>query len=353
MSQMTPYPTSDTARLEAAGDWLQRLRTEPQSEELLAEWLQWCAEPANQDAFERIRSVWQAIDAPELQPTIERARRSFVRSPLRRRGGRRWLWSAGLAAAVALCFVLAGWQWSDRTDQITRTFVTAQAENKTELLPDGSRIDLGARSRIEVRYTPARRDVTVAAGEAFFTVAKNPARLFVVTAGAVSVTAVGTAFNVRRAEDGTVVTVSEGVVKVEPKAATASATAANLENPPSVQVTAGQQVSYSAPEGRLAVARVDPALASSWREGVLKFVDEPLGSVVAYVNRYSARQIVIADPVLARRSYTGTVYGGQVDEWLLGLERIYPLKAISDGSGTVTLIPAPEHRDAVATDRNS
>jgi transmembrane sensor len=352
MSQTTPHATADAARLEAAGEWLQRLRTEPQSEELLAEWLRWCAEPANQDAFERIRSVWQAIDAPELQSTVERARRSFVRAPARRRGVRRSVWSAGLAAGIVVSAVFAGWQWLERADEATRIFVTAQAENKTELLPDGSRIDLGARSRVEVRYTPARREVTIAAGEAFFTVAKNPARPFVVTAGAVRVTAVGTAFNVRRADGDTVVTVSEGVVKVE-SASSAPASSASPDAPAPLQAAAGQQVRYLAPVGRLAVASVDPALAASWRDGVLKFVDEPLGSVVAYVNRYSVRQIVIADPILAQRSYTGTVYGGQVDEWLQGLERIYPLKAVGTGAGTVTLIPAPAHRQAAAAGSNS
>ena len=51
-------------------------------------------------------------------------------------------------------------------------------------------------------------------GEAYFTVAKNPGRPFVVAAGGVGVRAVGTAFNVRLDSDAVEVLVTEGRVQV-------------------------------------------------------------------------------------------------------------------------------------------
>jgi len=56
--------------------------------------------------------------------------------------------------------------------------------------------------------------VRLVRGEAHFTVAKNPARPFIVEAGGVAVRAVGTAFDVRHADGAIEVLVTEGKVHV-------------------------------------------------------------------------------------------------------------------------------------------
>ena len=58
------------------------------------------------------------------------------------------------------------------------------------------------------------RNVRIDKGEAWFQVAKDKKRPFVVAAGDVRVRAVGTAFSVRRLEEGADVQVTEGVVEV-------------------------------------------------------------------------------------------------------------------------------------------
>ncbi len=56
---------------------------------------------------------------------------------------------------------------------------------------------LNTNSRVEIRFTPEQRNVRLLAGQAWFQVAKNPNRPFVVEAGNRRVTALGTAFDVR------------------------------------------------------------------------------------------------------------------------------------------------------------
>ena len=69
-------------------------------------------------------------------------------------------------------------------------------------LPDGSFASLNTASRVSVRFTPERRAVRLEEGEAWYQVAHDRARPFVVEAGPVRVQAVGTAFSVRRREGG-------------------------------------------------------------------------------------------------------------------------------------------------------
>jgi transmembrane sensor len=81
-------------------------------------------------------------------------------------------------------------------------------------LPDGSVLQLNTDSVVETAYSPTERRVRLKKGEAFFSVAKNPQRPFWVDVGAVSVRAVGTAFNVRFRPEAVEVLVKEGKVSV-------------------------------------------------------------------------------------------------------------------------------------------
>ncbi|MEJ1961315.1 MAG: FecR domain-containing protein [Gammaproteobacteria bacterium] len=66
---------------------------------------------------------------------------------------------------------------------------------------DGSAITLNTDSQLRVALTEAERRVDLKQGEAFFEVAKDSTRPFVVEAGRKRVVAVGTKFSVRRDGD--------------------------------------------------------------------------------------------------------------------------------------------------------
>jgi transmembrane sensor len=344
MTHPTALNEIDPVRLQEAADWVQRLQTEPEDEALLASWLQWSSISENSRAFEQVSAVWQALETPRLQAVLERSRTTDNRARLASSRSRWMTPRIAMAAGLLLSLGVGVWYVAEHlVANNGSTFTTEVAEHKTEWLADGSRVDLGADSRLRVRMTNARRDVVVTKGEAFFTVARDAARPFVVTAGEVRVVVLGTQFNVRRTAGATVVTVREGSVRVQPSATREQPQSTDTGAAP-MQAGPGEQVRYSEPLRRLSMTRVDPELAASWRQGVMKFVDEPLSSVVAYVTRYSTREIRIDDSDLAARTYTGTVYGGEIDEWLLGLERIYPLRVVPDGARAVTLVPNPGER---------
>jgi transmembrane sensor len=246
---------------------------------------------------------------------------------------------AGAVAATLLLGVTAAFFVQQQIENAGREIhATPIAQHDTDLLADGSRLEIGAASRVTSRYSEQRREIEVQEGEAFFEVAHDPERPFVVRAGEVRIRAVGTAFNVRRGATRTVVTVSEGAVEVLFKHWYDLFTPAGERR---TLARAGEQAVYDRSTGRLHTEAVDTEAATAWRRDSrsFSFLNEPLADVVAYVNRYSERKIVIADDVLARRTFTGSVHHDRGKDWLRALERAYPLRVQQAEDGAIRLVP--------------
>jgi transmembrane sensor len=237
-----------------------------------------------------------------------------------------------LAASVALLVGIAGWLALRYYD--VQVLDTAVGEQRRITLADGSRLDLAPDSRVSARFTLARRDVRLVRGQAFFTVAHNAVRPFVVHANSLTVTAVGTEFDVRMGPSSTVVTVSEGRVNVAPGADGAGS--GPLTTTETVRASVGQRVTFSKAAQRLSVATVDPKAAGAWRDGTLQFVGEPLEDVINAINRYTARQIVVA-PAFQQTRFTGTVSPPKVRDWLKALEHIYAVEVVDQGANGILI----------------
>lgn len=326
-------------RMKTAADWLIRLHDAPDDETLAAAWLQWCEEdPRNIEEFRSAQSVWHAaIPAP----TAVRAQigRPTGRLSRMRAWQQRWA-PARVAIAVAAALILTigiGWTILDqRIDSSAQSYATAVGGTGSTVLPDGSRVDLGADSRITILYTADRRRVSVDFGEAYFSVAKNPRRPFLVTAGDMQVTAVGTAFNVRRHPGRVVVAVGEGRVELDNKERRGESR--QPHEVPSMPLRAGQQAVYSGTSRSIEVASIHLADVASWRRGVLKYVHEPLGNVVLDLNRYHSKPIVISDTRLSQMPFTGAVFSTRIDDALRALEGAFPVQ-VQEHADRIELSP--------------
>jgi transmembrane sensor len=238
-----------------------------------------------------------------------------------------------LAAGVLLAVGVGA--WSLRYYSQSQEFVTAPGEQRSESLADGSRLDLAPDTQVRIHFALFRRDVQLQHGQAYFAVSHSALRSFVVRAEDLAVTATGTAFDVRTSPTGTVVTVSEGSVKVTPRDEEGAGSGIA---PQELLAGKGQRVTLSMTTHRLSTAAIDPVVAESWRGGVLPFVGEPLEDVVGEINRYSARKIDIA-PDFAQARFTGTVSLGHVDDWLNALPQIFSVEVIDRGSNEIHIRP--------------
>jgi transmembrane sensor len=181
---------------------------------------------------------------------------------------------------------------------------TQVGERSFLVLADGSKVTLNTASAVRADYSGRDRRLTLLRGEAFFDVAKDPLRPFVVTAGSRQVIAVGTSFNVRLQDHGVRVTLVEGKVRVTRSRPEVSGAGAQDPAGPAVTLVAGSALVAEA-DGADRVERLDADRATSWRNGKLVFEGERLADVVAEMNRYSRETLEIADPALEDRRVSG------------------------------------------------
>jgi transmembrane sensor len=239
-------------------------------------------------AYLRISAIWQNADvlnhgAPIAIPS--------ARVPAW--SGRGWRIAACLT--IALAAVGATW-W--RFSQ-PRSYATAAAERRTILLPDGSNVELNAKSKIQIEFSSAERGVSLTEGQALFSVLKNAQRPFVVRVGEVRVRAVGTRFDVYRKPAEATITVVEGQVVV-----IAAVSATGNQTIPTLMVSAGEQAKLG-PRSPGIAYKTNVAAATSWTQGMLTFDSTPLAQVMEEYNRTGSRRLVIEDPNLLKFHISG------------------------------------------------
>ena len=273
-------------------------------ERAFAAWLE--ADASHRGLFQEFGGTWTLMrQAPPLSATgtSQMPRAAELTSSVRRSRTSFWV---PLAAAAAL--TLAYFQWQ-RHAPIAEPMATEIGTSRQWELADGSRVRLNTDSVLVTDFTTKERRVRLQRGEAFFEVAKNPARPFIVEAAGVTVRAVGTAFNVRLGPEDVDVLVTEGKVRVGtvvPPTATARPSLAEISAHQRVVVSravASAPAPVAPPVARVPADEVARRLA--WQDGRLDFFDTPLGEMVAEFNRYNRHQLAIVDPELAALRFGG------------------------------------------------
>jgi len=234
-------------------------------------------------------------------------------------------WAAGLAAAAALAVGVFLFQ------QRPREFATAAAQRQSIVLDDGSRAELNARTAITVRLRQAARYVRLEAGEAYFEVARDPARPFFVETEAGTVRVTGTKFNVRAAPPGSLeVTVLAGSVAVSAGPDGALAHEFHLTPGDQIAVEGGLPA-----QRRLASGAAEDAIA--WREGRIVFADTPLAVALERFAAYHGRRLTVA-PEAAGLLLGGRYTLDDLDGFLAAAEKMLPVRVLRGEQGAVRLV---------------
>lgn len=144
-------------------------------------------------------------------------------------------------------------------------------------LCDGTKVYLNSGTTLEF---PSRFDGKVRSvilkGEAYFDVARNVSKPFVVEVDEMKVKVLGTSFNVKSYVDepGVYTTLVEGSVAIL------------RDGQPEKKIKPGEQTYYNKGVGTLSIAEVDVNEFTSWKDGLFYFKDIALEEILRIVSRW-------------------------------------------------------------------
>ncbi|MBR4519841.1 MAG: FecR domain-containing protein [Paludibacteraceae bacterium] len=166
-------------------------------------------------------------------------------------------------------------------------------EHSRVTLPDGTALTLNAQTTVRYNLADGKRQVSID-GEAFFEVARDPEHPFVVSANGMTVTCLGTSFDVRNYSDESNISVvlRDGKVRV-------NACDADLTMEPGSRVLMDRQT--------LALSKhtVTPSDYTAWLNGEIKYNDQTLEEIAAELSRNYNIDLVITSDELKQERFTG------------------------------------------------
>ena len=243
-------------------------------------------------------------ELPQVEDVIWRAEARTARSLERGEAGlgrrlrprRRWVrwsdWGAVGAVAMLLLFL---WQiipqlGNNAAGPPLQAFATGPGETEMVRLADGSVVRLGPESRLTASPDDHERAVFMS-GEAFFAVATDPTRPFLITTDVGSAHVLGTRFHLAADDEELSVAVVEGRVAL---------TGSGHE----VQVGAGQATSLLRGQPQDLAAAPPIETVAAWLDDFLIFHDTPLSVAMAEVEERYGTEVVVGEPALLDRTLT-------------------------------------------------
>lgn len=312
----------DGVHREAAA-WHARLNAPHVTNTDLEAFFLWRRDEANARAYDRLAAITEQMESLAGDPQIEAAAVAALRSRPRRGMSslmRRAAWLGGafaLAAATALVIVMI--------PPRTVIYESDVGERRIVRLSDGSQLQLDTDSRARVRLGKQERRVFLDEGQAYFVVARD-GRPFRVVADDVTVTALGTRFEVSKLRGRVGITLTEGRVEVK------AVGKAGLTLHPGEEVLVD---AASPPQPR----KIDIEHAVSWTDDRLYFEDATLAEAVEEVNRYSSRKITLGAGAAPDVKINGAFDTGDIEAFAMAASELLPLRAEAGRNGEIVLLP--------------
>ncbi|MEM0912451.1 MAG: FecR domain-containing protein [Pseudomonadota bacterium] len=335
--------------LKEAHQWREALYREEVSEKISTEFERWLAHShTHQKAYKEALSFWQALEGLEapltspLKQSHEVRRKNdfllFWKSRLLDTLSATHLVGAGVAAFIFVVVAFFSFQPLEQpssSNAKATAFASQTAEIKTIQLEDGSILILSADTSIKATLSDTQRRIELEKGAVFFDVTKDEKRPFVVYADDFIVSVLGTSFEVSRDNDVFRAAVESGVVDVSfPYYIANKASRANAM----LTLDAGQQAFASVASGLKAEQGGSVSAIAQWRKGKISYQGETLNEVIAELNRFSAKPILLdqwipADSLRLR----GTFDTSNIEAVIRTIASVHSLQAdISDNKIVLT-----------------
>lgn len=295
----------------------------------LDDWL--AQDPKRRELFGEAIDVWRAPETALAAALVEESsyeNKGTSRNNLLSSFWRNWRIAVpigGVLAAAAIALAI-GPMLSPPLPPSDAVQIAQAPSDQTSsvLLEDGSKVTLERKARISFDNAGAVRTATLEAGEAFFSIAKDKERPFVLDAGDAQIRVLGTQFNVNTWDQGISVTVLEGRVSFRDKSSQKI-----------VELTAGQGANILNNRS-IQTFEFDVSTYADWRTGWVDAVDMPLNEVMAKLERYSDSTISVENAEIDQFLVTGRFQLSQTDSTLRTLALLYGLQ-IENTPGQIVL----------------
>lgn len=233
-----------------------------------------------------------------------------------------------VSTAMLMVAILSVWPWliSEKEQEI-RPYVNAGIPIIEETLDDGSHAVIGANSAFDAHFDSEKREIVLTRGDAFFAVAKEPMRPFIVRLGNAEVTVLGTSFDLHKGPKESRITVEEGRVSV----------GAIGDNTKVVVLKAGQRVIVDHTGELGAVEDVAISQIGTWRQGRFDYEETELAEIIADVERYCDMKFVVLPENIRNRRLTTSFRVGQCEQLLESIQVAMSLEVIRTRQGLMLL----------------
>jgi transmembrane sensor len=269
--------------------------TTPEETRTVEEWL--AAAPDNRHYYEQLQLIWEKslrLTPSTLMETEDdtedawQSLRKRLHKPARPKPVIPLPWAAAIAAAILLPLLLVIF-WP--ASQKTQTLIAAN-NIVNDTLPDGTTVILNKHSTL-TRSRKFRQRTVGLQGEAFFQVAKDKEHPFELASNGITITVLGTSFNVRTDSASTDITVETGRIRV-----------ANLRD--SITVDAGESISLNTKDQNLQKHLTPAAIHNYYHPNIFQFQETPLPQLVETLQDAYNTRIILGDSALNSYKFTGT-----------------------------------------------
>lgn len=204
---------------------------------------------------------------------------------------------SGIAAYVLLFLITVFVLYITNEGQVPDnllTILTKGHERQQLKTTDGSHIWINSHSAVRYpqQFASDLRRIELE-GEAFFQIARDPERPFVITTQNLTVTVLGTSFNVKsyREDDEIIITIATGKVQVE---------AGGQHR----DLLPGEQLHFNKESGIITTVSIDPEEAYSWKDGWLTFNSVSLADISKTLERWYGVKVIIEGEALKKMKVT-------------------------------------------------
>jgi transmembrane sensor len=277
------------------------------------------AKPENKKYFDHFQLIWEtskqvvipsSINADDAWKRFQKRTEEASKKPalIKRIGVRRtWLRAASVAVLIATLAYLV----SDRFAKPVTVASSASPVNDT--LPDGSFVTLNKNSSISYsrKFKGEQRQLELK-GEAFFTVTPDKKKPFVIAVDDITVTVVGTSFNIKSLAGKTQVVVETGVVRV-------------TKNRQTIELRPGEKVVAAQADTAMKKEAVTDQLHKYYRTREFVCDRTPLWKLVEVLNEAYDTNIIIGDNKLKSLPLNATFYNESLDKILSIIQQTFDI----------------------------